>query len=170
MCGFPEFALGQCEFLDFGLSWFGCWKLRCSRCYIVVIVCCLSCVFVSKFGRSYPLRCGTRGMGSLTTQKYWVSASISTVEESRGIFIGGGATWLASVGLTPETLPFGRLSFSSRSRISIPRHAMLARRYMLSSCVCRSSVSLSVRPSVTRRYCTKTGKPMITPMTPYEGL
>jgi len=38
----------------------------------------------------------------------------------------------------------------------LPRDAMLAR-YVLSSCVCLS-VCLSVRQSVTRRYCTKTAK------------
>ena len=52
----------------------------------------------------------------------------------------------------------------------LPRGVMLAR-YMLSSCV-RPSVCLSVRPSVTCWYCTKTAKPRITKITPTiaEGL
>ena len=39
----------------------------------------------------------------------------------------------------------------------LPRDAMLAS-YMLTSCICPLSECLTVRPSVTRRYCNKTLK------------
>ena len=48
--------------------------------------------------------------------------------------------------------------------VSFLSHDAMLARYMLSSCVC-----LSVRPSVTRRYCTKTAKHRITQTTLYDS-